>query len=92
MARARAVLRIFERGFMRASDLGFRLTQKPIATVGRKEMDFGLIRRGLIESIGRVFSLLLAGGDPLLPFVIGDERQGDQEENREGEEEFHGWE
>jgi hypothetical protein len=35
--------------------------------------------------------ILLAGGYPLLPFVIGEEGEGDEDENGEAEEEFHGW-
>ena len=37
-------------------------------------------------------SLLLAGGYPLLPFVIGVKGCGDEQEDDGDDEEFHGWE
>jgi hypothetical protein len=37
-----------------------------------------------------LFAGLLAGLDPLLPLVVGDEGDGDQHENGDAEEEFHG--
>ena len=36
-------------------------------------------------------ALLLAGGYPLLPFVVGDQRQDDQSEDDDAECNFHGW-
>jgi hypothetical protein len=47
----------------------------------------------LVGAVVRVvvpFAGLLAGFDPLLPLVVGDEGDGDQNENGEAEEEFHG--
>lgn len=32
-----------------------------------------------------------AGGDPLAPFVVGDEGRDYEDDGEDGEEEFHGW-
>jgi hypothetical protein len=42
--------------------------------------------------VRRVIALLLAGGYPLFPFVVGDEGYDYQDQRDQADYEFHGWE
>ena len=38
----------------------------------------------------RLLAIAFAGGDPLTPFVIGEEGAGDDDSDNDGEKDFHG--
>ena len=38
-----------------------------------------------------LLAIAAAGGDPLAPFVVGDERGGYEDDGENAEEDFHGW-
>src|ERR1035438_824675 len=38
-----------------------------------------------------LLAVAAAGGDPLAPFVVGDERGGYEDDGEDAEEDFHGW-
>ena len=62
-----------------------------IVTGAEEKGDLGLAGSILIEVVGRMVSLLLAGRNPLLPLVVGVEGGEDEDEQDEAEDEFHGW-
>jgi hypothetical protein len=76
--------------------MGFGRCPREYCNVGRRERVAGnacdlalAVVFAVVKSVS--FTLLFAGSDPFLPLVIGDEGYGDEDEDGQAEEEFHGW-